>query len=763
MVPRLTPAMLAAPLLFACAPAVRAQQSAPTDEILVQARAPRADAGITRPVGANQYQLGAGDWGDALSGNNALSLVKDLPGVAYTATDALGVDVSDTSLFVRGFHMNELAITFEGVPLNDTGFLGLTGTSLVNVGVPDAIGSIEVSPGTARESTFSSSDDGGGLVYALAPLKDSPTAQLKQAAGSNATFVTTLSAQTGRLGANGPRVEIDLQRIAADKYEGGGTQLFLRGDLKARQDLPWGDLTLFLSGSRAQVWGYDNLSFAMIRNLGWNADTFYPDYRQAYRDALPQNADAACGVYTCGALSFLVPYDTGQTTSDRIAALTHHFTLSSRLGGSVAVYGAHSVTFASLADPTTPSPSGAPFSEQVQNPRVTRYGVTANVRYVAGAHTLTGGLWVERATAAAITAWYNEPVLGGGAPLRTIGPWDVYGPAFQTADRSQWRTWSRQVYLHDDIALGDGLTLGAGFKGVYFGTVGGGTGPDRAPYGALHARADFLPHLSLMWKADARTDVFFDAAETEIGYRVAERGNIGYSASVWTVSDQQTFDTAVHTIRPETDWNATLGTAHRFGRINATFDLFYSRIDNRLLSAAVGSQFDQVYTVGDVPRMHILGSDLGINADLLRHVHLYQGIAVARSYYDADLTVAGSDFPIRGKAQPGYPIVSLVSDLSVKLASWQIGMTSTEYLDEPFSYENDIHVPNFWQANAWVAWTLKARGPRPALTLRLDVSNLFDRNNIGTATIGGSPFSGDYQTLQRTAPRQVLVSLAAKY
>jgi hypothetical protein len=108
------------------------------------------------------------------------------------------LDISATSLFVRGFRMNEMGVVFfEGVPLNDSGFLSLTGTSAANVGVPDAIGSIVVTPGTAAESLFSSSASGGGLVYSLEYLKPTRSATLRQTYGSNRSLVTTLSAQSG--------------------------------------------------------------------------------------------------------------------------------------------------------------------------------------------------------------------------------------------------------------------------------------------------------------------------------------------------------------------------------------------------------------------------------------------------------------------------------------------------------------------------------------------------------------------------------------
>ncbi|TGS59795.1 hypothetical protein, partial [Mesorhizobium sp. M1C.F.Ca.ET.176.01.1.1] len=112
--------------------------------------------------------------------------------------------------------------------------------------------------------------------------------------------------------------------------------------------------------------GYNNISFDMIRKLGWKADIFYPDYAWAYYVASPENADKSCGAYTCGELSGLIPYDTGQSTRDRVSSINHRFQISPALSGNVQLYNANSHTQATLTDPNVPSPNGAPFSEQVQ-------------------------------------------------------------------------------------------------------------------------------------------------------------------------------------------------------------------------------------------------------------------------------------------------------------------------------------------------------------------------------------------------------------
>jgi hypothetical protein len=116
----------------------------------------------------------------------------------------------------------------------------------------------------------------------------------------------------------------------------------------------------------------------------------------------------------------------------------------------------------------------------------------------------------------------------------------MYGPAFKTDNASSWVTRSRQFYLQDDIVLNDTLKLGVGFKAVDFRTSGGGLGDakDRPVNGTLRAKSNFPPHVSLFWSPTESTDAFIDLANTMNGYRVAQRGNIGYTASAWTITDQ---------------------------------------------------------------------------------------------------------------------------------------------------------------------------------------------------------------------------------
>jgi iron complex outermembrane recepter protein len=733
-------------------------------EVMVVGRTERERGSLSEPVGPNQYVLDKSDWSDVLSGTSALAMVKNLPGVTFTSTDAYGLDLSDGFLLVRGFRQQEMAITFEGIPLNDGSYGSVTGTAPLNIGVTADIGKVQVSPGAANVDTFSNSVDGGEMRYSLIDPQSTRALEVTQGYGSNSTLITSLTGQSGQIGDNGPRILLGAERISKDKYDGAGTQYMVHANTKIVQDVPWGDFTAFFSFSRAEIWGYNNTSFDMLSKLGFNGtDILYPNYARAVYVASPQNANVSCGAYTCGDLAALRPYDTGQATDDYIGNLTHNFHLSDKLSGSVMGYAAISDSNIEIADVTTPSQTGAPFSSQVWETRPKRFGGATNLAYETARNTISAGLWIERVTSTSVFAWYNQPLPGQGAPLKAIGPYDTYGPAFETANDSRWETNSQQVYLQDVYKPTDTLTIKAGAKAVDFSTSGGGIGPDQAPNGTLSARDAFLPHVSIDWRPDSHTSLYADVGETMTGYRVSSRGNIGPVSSAWAADTQEIFDAARALLRPEKDWNFTVGASHSFGAVNFNLDAYYGLVLDRLLNGTSGPQFDPVRTVGIVPRSSLIGGDAIISAQPTSWLTVSQSASVSKLQYEDDLVTPEGNSPLKGHYQPGYPGVSLITQISAKRQGLEVGLTSTEYLDDPFTYTNDIYVPTYWEMNAYVSYHLPKESFRPDLVFRLDVNNLTDRNNIGSVGIGGYSVSGDYQTFMRSAPRQLLFTVSASY
>ena len=744
------------------APAVDAS-TPPSADIVVTATRREASGGTARPVDAGGYALTSSDWSDVLSGTSALALVKNLPGVTFTSTDAYGLDLSDGFLLVRGFRQNELAITFEGIPLNDGSYGSVTGTAPLNIGVAGDIASVRISPGSAGVDTFSNTVNGGEMRYAIADPKSRFALDVTQGFGDNNTFVTSATVNTGRIGDAGPRLLFGIERIAKDKYTGAGTQYMLRANAKLVQDVPWGDFTAFFSFARAEIWGYNNTSFDMLSKLGWNGtDIFYPDYARAVFVASPENANRPCGAYRCGELASLIPYDTGQATDDAVGNIAHHFNLTDRLSGKVMGYAAISKSNIEIADVSTPSQTGAPFSAQVWQTRPQRFGGTVDLTWKGDRHTISAGVWVERVSSTSRFASYNEPLPGQGAPLSAIGPYDVYGPAFQIANDSRWTTKSFQLYLRDVFKPTDTLTIDAGVKAVNFATSGGGIGPDHAPNGRLATSDPFLPRLAIDWRPDARTALYLDIAKTAVGYRVSSRGNIGPVSSAWAADSQALFDAALATLKPEKDWNFTVGGYRPFGPLSINIDAYYGIILNRLLNGTSGPQFNPVRTVGIVPRSELIGADAIVDLKPFAWLDISQSVSVSKLRYRSDLILAGEATPLKGHFQPGYPGVSLVTQIAVKHGRFDAGATSTLYLDDPFTYTNDIYVPDYWQVNAHASYRLPKSGRMPELVFRIDVNNALNRNNIGSVGIGGYSVAGDYQTFMRSAPRQFLFSINAK-
>lgn len=640
-----------------------AQQSASdpaTQGDIVVTASRRSASGVGKPVGAGEYALGKSDYADVMAGTSALALVKNLPGVTFTSTDAYGLDLSDGFLLVRGFRQNEIAITFEGIPLNDGSYGSVTGTAPLNIGVSSNINGVQISPGAAHVGTLSNSANGGEIRYTLADPARTPSIEGLLGYGSYDTVVSGLSVQTGQVGGGGPRMLLGVERIAKNKYTGNGSQEAIRGNLKLVQEVPWGDFTAFFSVARTKLWGYNNTSFDMLDKLGYDkTDIFYPDYRHAIYVSDPRNADRSCGAYSCGDLATLIPYDTGQRTVDAIGNLAHHFRLTNHLSGNVMGYAAISSSDIEIADVSTPSQTGVPFSAQVWQTRPRRFGGTVDLTWEAGAHALSTGLWIERTTATSQFASYNEPVPGTGEPLRSFGPYKVYGPAFQIANMSRWRINSFQAYVEDVFKPTDELTIRAGVKAVDFVTSGGGIGADHAPRGKLHAANAFLPQASLEWKPDGRSLLYLDLAETEVGYRVSSRGNIGPVSSAYAADSQEAFDAAL--LNPERDWNFTVGGYHAFGAISLNIDGYYGIVLNRLINGTSGPQYAPVRSVGVVSRSTLVGADAIVTARVAPGLTLSQSVSLSKLRYNDDLVLPDTRVPLRGHFQPGYPGASLVT------------------------------------------------------------------------------------------------------
>ncbi|MFT9216188.1 MAG: Plug domain-containing protein, partial [Acetobacter malorum] len=80
-------------------------------------------------------------------GTSPYKMLDRMPGVSFSSTDPFGIDSFGANLYVRGFFMNQLGVTVDGVPLNDQTYQSISGMSLASSIIPDDIQSMRMSQG----------------------------------------------------------------------------------------------------------------------------------------------------------------------------------------------------------------------------------------------------------------------------------------------------------------------------------------------------------------------------------------------------------------------------------------------------------------------------------------------------------------------------------------------------------------------------------------------------------------------------------------
>ncbi|MFT8635576.1 TonB-dependent receptor plug domain-containing protein, partial [Novacetimonas hansenii] len=113
----------------------------PTRNTPVRHKAEALESRATESVAVTGRQLTGRDAEQAVSkaimrqyvpGTSAYKMLDRTPGVSFTSTDPFGIDSFGANLYVRGFFMNQMGVTVDGVPLNDQTYQSVSGMSLAS-------------------------------------------------------------------------------------------------------------------------------------------------------------------------------------------------------------------------------------------------------------------------------------------------------------------------------------------------------------------------------------------------------------------------------------------------------------------------------------------------------------------------------------------------------------------------------------------------------------------------------------------------------
>ena len=236
-------ALLAAPVLVIGASQVSYAQSTGTveaenlAEVIVTGRRVRSLAGVTDQTAAKSRVSVTGDsLQNYASGQTFLDSLNQVPGLNFTNNDAYGS--SGGNLRLRGFDGARVSLTFDGIPLNDTGNYAVYTNQQID---PELIEAVDVNLGTTDVDSPTASAVGGTINNRTRrPGKDMGGMASLSVGEDNFRRVFGMF-DTGELGPFGTRAYIAGSYARNDKFKGPGEIFKRQFNARIQQDLDNGN------------------------------------------------------------------------------------------------------------------------------------------------------------------------------------------------------------------------------------------------------------------------------------------------------------------------------------------------------------------------------------------------------------------------------------------------------------------------------------------------------------------------------------------
>ncbi|MFW7268224.1 TonB-dependent receptor [Gluconacetobacter sp. Hr-1-5] len=751
-----------------------------------------------------------------VAGTNILKAVGQLPGVSFSSSDPLGIDTWGTSVYVRGFFQDSIGMTLDGIPLNDQTYTSVNGINIADAWISDDIQGVETSQGAGGVDLPGNSSLGGTMRFHTSDPKDKAGAKVSQVFGSYGTLRTYARVDSGALNQTGTKFYTAYSRSDERKYDADTPGFMQTVNGKLVQPIGHDSrITALFNWNDAEVWGYADKSLSILKNAGWRTESWAPNYLGAYNaseyawvndNGLAYNGPGSYDVGSGTPLvlpngtSPTVPagwentnegagtayYDAGQSTRDYLGAINADLALTNSLRWNTVFYAGAFDSNATYGDPWTQSlGTGAPLSEEVWKNSYRRFGFTSAFTWHIGHHSINVGGWYENNSQRSGLFWFNEPVYGQGAPLKTVGPYTTYGPAFQQGYGFTWNTNTFQFHVMDAWRPVEGLTVTYGFRSMLQTTAGGadygnvdagygtGVGVDSGlPSGSMTSAAAFLPAVNLDYHFGRGHEVYFDFAENMRPFMVAPSGG---SVSPWAVSSQDAFKDLQHNLPNERDFTYVIGYRYTSRKIQASIDGYHSDVYNRLISASVGSLNNPITSVVNSKHAVMWGMDAALT--LQPFEGLARGLAWTNSVSYNHFTYADhvnicplqGDCDIKGTKMLAYPQVMYKTSLSYEYKGASAHFDVNYYGKRYFSYMNDTHISPYWMANLGAKYRFGNLSVLKNVTLAFEVYNLFNQKYIAMMGENGFPIGGqsgdggDYQSLERGAVREYFGTISAEY
>ena len=151
------------------------------------------------------------------AGQSVFQSINQIPGVNFTNNDAFGT--SGGNLRIRGFDGSRVSVTFDGVPLNDSGNYALFTNQMLD---PELIDRVDVNLGTTDVDSPTASATGGTVAYRTRRPTDDFSGQAVVSGGGQNYRRVFLRVDSGEFGPWGTKAFIAASDQTYDKFKGPG-------------------------------------------------------------------------------------------------------------------------------------------------------------------------------------------------------------------------------------------------------------------------------------------------------------------------------------------------------------------------------------------------------------------------------------------------------------------------------------------------------------------------------------------------------------
>lgn len=706
--------------------------------LMIQEDQPKGRSTVTRDYIAKQSPTA-----------NPYQLIEALPGANVVGPDAFGLNGGNIT--VRGFNSDQIGLTIDGAPVNDSGSYALYPQEYLD---SENIGQISIAQGYADLDSPHIGATGGVMnIYSRDPSKTAG-GYVGFSYGSSHTTREFIRLETGQLGR--VRGYVSYSHYENDHWRGPGGDNRDHYDGKVVIDVREASkITISAIYNDAINNFYTNPTLANFNAFGPtgarnNPDTIYNPGGTATNQNTGTNGYFKTRINPFQNLVVSAP-STFALADNLTADITPYFWYGYGSGGGATAVSESGFNYGGNRISQDLNGNGTVTDKiNVYSPSITRTyrpGVISKLNYQLDNQKFVLGYWYEAAehkqfgTYSALNADGSPQDAFAGSNTLIIAKGPFAGKQFQKRDTIT-NTRTNVIFAGDTInLLNDALIVDVGVKQAFISRHGSNYLPS-GPFSTITANrnlndSETLPVFGATYKLNQENAVFGGFSTS---FRTPQNFSLFDSVSATNISATNGFVPGGRQ-KPERAIHFEVGHRYQSDVINTAITGFYYHYQGRQFQTSVpdptgGTSFiSQNINAGNTSAY---GVDFEVGTRKIGNFRPYASIELLHATLDGDIQTSGSlngktilDYlPTRGKLAPQAPDVTAFVGIDYD-DGHLFGNVNVKYTGRQYSsFTNDESISGYARMNAGVGYRFSDLGPAKKPELRLNLYNIADQKSL---------------------------------